>query len=71
MGLSLVSIACLSVTNSHGKVLLNVVPNVFPSTRVIAKKGIGDESLVDYIQVRKPNADLELLLIVHPSVLGS
>lgn len=52
IGLSIVSIACLSVTNSRGNVLLNIVPNVFPATRIIAKKDTSDESLVDYIQVR-------------------
>ena len=44
------SIAALTVTNSKGKVLLNVVPNVFPATRVIARKEYGDDSLVEYIQ---------------------
>ena len=44
------SIAALTVTNSRGRVLLNVVPNVFPASRVIARKDFGDESLVEYIQ---------------------
>ncbi len=69
--LSIVSITCLSVTNSRGKVLLNVVPNIFPATRIIAKKDFGDESLVDYIQVRDLNDNLGLKLTVHPSGLGS
>lgn len=60
-GLPIVSIACLSVTNSRGKVLLNIVPNVFPATRIIAKKDIGDKSLVDYIQVNKHKQILELI----------
>ncbi len=47
----LVSIASLTITNSRGKVLLNVVPNVYPATRIIARKDYGDESLVEYIQV--------------------
>lgn len=46
-----VSIACLSVTNARGKVLLNVVPNIYPASRILAKKDTGDESLVEYIQV--------------------
>ena len=46
------SIASLTVTNSKGKVLLNVLPNVYPATRIIARKDYGDESLVEYIQVR-------------------
>ena len=44
------SIAALTITNSKGKVLLNVVPNVFPATRVIARKDYGDESPVEFIQ---------------------
>ena len=46
-----VSIASLIISNSQGKVLLNVVPNVYPATRIIARKDYGDESLVEYIQV--------------------
>ena len=46
-----VSIASLTVINSRGKILLNVVPNVYPATRIIARKDYGDESLVEYIQV--------------------
>ena len=71
MSLLVVSIACLSVTNSRGKVLLNVTPNVFPATRIIAKKDVGDESLVDYIQVSKPNRNPEHVLTIWFSVLGS
>jgi len=47
---SRLSIASLTVTNSKGKILLNVVPNVYPATRVIARKDYGDESLIEYIQ---------------------
>lgn len=47
---SRLSIAAFTVTNSRGRVLLNVVPNVYPATRVIARKDYGDESLVEYIQ---------------------
>ena len=46
-----VSIASLTVINSRGKALLNIVPNVYPATRIIARKDYGDESLVEYIQV--------------------
>ena len=47
-----VSIASLTVINSKGKILLNVVPNVYPATRIIARKDYSDESLVEYIQVK-------------------
>lgn len=49
-----VSISSLTITNSRGKVLLNVVPNVYPATRIIARKDYGDESLVEYVQVNTP-----------------
>ncbi|KAL9112494.1 MAG: hypothetical protein Q9227_003336 [Pyrenula ochraceoflavens] len=44
------SVASLVVTNSRRKVLLNVVPNSFPATRLSAKRDIGDDSPVEYIQ---------------------
>ncbi|KAL9099285.1 MAG: hypothetical protein Q9163_005191, partial [Psora crenata] len=47
---SRLSIASLTVTNSKGKVLVSVVPNVYPATRVIARKDYGDDSLVEFIQ---------------------
>ena len=65
MRLCAVSIACLSVTNSRGKVLLNVVPNGFPATRLIAKRDMGDESFVDYIQVNELDHISELTLMVY------
>jgi Arf-GAP/SH3 domain/ANK repeat/PH domain-containing protein len=46
-----VSIASLTVTNSHRRVLLNVVPNAYPASRILTRKEPGDESLVTYIQV--------------------
>ena len=47
---SRLTIASLTITNTKGKVLLNVVPNVYPATRVIARKDYGDDSLVEFIQ---------------------
>ena len=47
---SRLSIASLTITNARGAILLNVVPNVYPATRVIARKDYGDESLVEYVQ---------------------
>jgi len=44
------SLASLNVTNSKGKVLVSIVPNVFPATRIIARKDYGDDSLVEYVQ---------------------
>ena len=50
-GGSLVSIASLTVTNSRLKVLLNIVPNAYPASRVLTRKEPGDDSLVAFIQV--------------------
>ncbi|MCJ1261374.1 hypothetical protein MMC22_001238 [Lobaria immixta] len=47
---SRLSIASLTVTNSRQKTLLNAVPNIYPATRIIARKESGDDSLVEYIQ---------------------
>ncbi|KAG8525452.1 uncharacterized protein KY384_009096 [Bacidia gigantensis] len=47
---SRLSIASLTVTNARGKVLLSVVPNVYPATRVIARKDYSDENLVEFVQ---------------------
>jgi len=46
-----VSIASLTVTNSHRRILLNVVPNAYPSSRILTRKEPGDGTLVTYIQV--------------------
>jgi Arf-GAP/SH3 domain/ANK repeat/PH domain-containing protein len=49
---SLVTIANITITNSRRRVLLTVTPNSFPATRYIAKRDTGDDSPVEYIQVR-------------------
>lgn len=46
-----VSVASLTVTNAHQKILLKAVPNIYPANRIIARKDIGDDGLVEYIQV--------------------
>lgn len=48
-----VSISSLSVTNSRRRTVLNVVPNAFPATRVAANRDLGDNSVVEYVQVRR------------------
>jgi Arf-GAP/SH3 domain/ANK repeat/PH domain-containing protein len=49
----IVSIAALNITNSHSRTLLNIAPNAFPATRYSAKRDFGDDSVIDYVQVRK------------------
>jgi Arf-GAP with SH3 domain, ANK repeat and PH domain-containing protein len=51
VSISAVSLASLSITNSRRRMLLNVVPNSFPSTRIIAKRETGDDNVVEYVQV--------------------
>lgn len=55
-----VTISSLSVTNSRRRTVLNVVPNAFPATRVSAARDIVDNSVVEYVQVRRysPPEDL-------------
>ncbi|KAL4919390.1 hypothetical protein BDW62DRAFT_45073 [Aspergillus aurantiobrunneus] len=43
------TIASVTISNSR-RVLLNLVPNSFPATRYNAKRELGDDSLVEYIQ---------------------
>ncbi|KAF5856017.1 hypothetical protein ETB97_008022 [Aspergillus alliaceus] len=44
------TIASVTITDSRRRVLLNLVPNSFPSSRYIAKRDIGDEAPIEYIQ---------------------
>lgn len=50
----LVSVASLTVTNSRQKTLLNATPNIYPASRIIARKDTADDGLVEYIQVGTP-----------------
>lgn len=47
----LVSITSLVVTNSRRRILLNITPNGFPASKVLAKRDIGDDSPIEYIHV--------------------
>lgn len=44
------SIASLTITNARGATLLNIVPNIHPATRVIARKDYGDDGPVEFVQ---------------------
>ncbi|KAF2109053.1 centaurin-beta-2 [Lophiotrema nucula] len=44
------SVAALSITNNRNRTLLNISPNSFPATRYSARREVGDDSVVDYIQ---------------------
>jgi Arf-GAP/SH3 domain/ANK repeat/PH domain-containing protein len=46
-----VTISSLSVINSRRRTVLNVVPNAFPATRVSATRDLGDNSVVEFVQV--------------------
>ena len=47
-----VSISNLSITNSRQKPLLNIAPNSFPANRITVTRRHGDDSPIDFIQVR-------------------
>jgi Arf-GAP/SH3 domain/ANK repeat/PH domain-containing protein len=40
-----------TVTISRRRTVLNVVPNAFPATRVSATRDLGDNSVVEFVQV--------------------
>ncbi|KAF2280817.1 ArfGap-domain-containing protein [Westerdykella ornata] len=44
------SIAALNITNARNQTLLTIVPNAFPATRYNAKRPIGDDAVVEYVQ---------------------
>ncbi|KAF2842860.1 ARF GTPase-like protein activator [Patellaria atrata CBS 101060] len=44
------SIAAVTITNPRNRVLLNVTPNAFPATRYTAKRDIGDDAVIEYVQ---------------------
>ena len=48
----IVSIKSLTVTNAKGRTLLTLIPDAFPATRVLARRPVGDDSPVEYIQVQ-------------------
>jgi len=47
----IVTISSLSVTNSRRRTVLNVIPNAFPATRVSATRDLGDNTVVEFVQV--------------------
>ncbi len=48
---NLVTIAQLTVTNSSRSVVLNITPNAYPAVRLTAKRDLGDDTPVNYVQV--------------------
>ncbi|KAH8676863.1 centaurin beta [Tricladium varicosporioides] len=50
------TISSLTVTNSRRRLVLNVVPNAFPATKVSATRDLGDNSVVEYVQDPEPSA---------------
>jgi hypothetical protein len=46
-----VSVTALSITNSRNRTLLTIAPTGYPANRYIARRDIGDDSPVEYIQV--------------------
>lgn len=48
---TLVTLTLLTISNSFGNVVLNVTPNGFPAVRLTAKRDVGDDGPVSYVQV--------------------
>lgn len=46
------SIAAITVTNSNGKTLMKISPNAFPCTKMSARKEMGEEGMIEFVQVR-------------------
>ncbi|KAH7401767.1 hypothetical protein DE146DRAFT_440859 [Phaeosphaeria sp. MPI-PUGE-AT-0046c] len=44
------SVASVNITNARNRTLLNIAPNAFPATRYTARRELGDDSVIDYIQ---------------------
>jgi hypothetical protein len=44
-------VAALNITNARNRTLLNITPNAFPATRYGARRDLGDDSVIEYIQV--------------------
>ncbi|OCK84143.1 centaurin-beta-2 [Lepidopterella palustris CBS 459.81] len=44
------SVANLTITNSRNRILLNITPNAFPASRYTARRDVGDDSVVEYVQ---------------------
>ncbi|KAK4992228.1 hypothetical protein LTR50_001207 [Elasticomyces elasticus] len=60
-----VTVSGVTVTNSRNRILLNVSPNAFPASRYVARKDLGDDSPIEYIQdpdQGPPNAQMPFIL---------
>ncbi|KAF4227473.1 hypothetical protein CNMCM6805_002886 [Aspergillus fumigatiaffinis] len=44
------TISSATISNSRGRVFLHLTPNSFPATRYAAKREVGDDSPIEYIQ---------------------
>ncbi|KAF2749652.1 centaurin-beta-2 [Sporormia fimetaria CBS 119925] len=44
------SVSGLTITNSRNRTLLNITPDAFPATRYNAKRDVGDDTVIDYVQ---------------------
>ncbi|KAK6362749.1 hypothetical protein TWF730_000204 [Orbilia blumenaviensis] len=44
------TVTSLVVTNAKKKTIVSITPNAFPSTRAVAKKEVGDDALIEYVQ---------------------
>lgn len=52
INISTVCVNTLTVTGQRGRALLRVSPNAYPADRYLATRELGDDTPVDYVQVR-------------------
>jgi Arf-GAP with SH3 domain, ANK repeat and PH domain-containing protein len=59
-----VSVASVNVTNSRGQTVLKMTPNEFPANTFRAQKELGDDGLIDYIQVGSETAKSVVYVLI-------
>lgn len=62
-GARAVSISSLTISNTRRNVTLNISPNGFPATRLVAKRSAVDEAPTSYIQVLSNSPSRRVALI--------
>ncbi|KAK6538305.1 hypothetical protein TWF694_011186 [Orbilia ellipsospora] len=57
------TVTSLVITNAKKRTIVSLAPNAFPSTRAVAKKEVGDDTLVEYVQDPYVNAQSPGILL--------
>jgi len=62
-----VSISSVVISNPRRRTSINIVPNAFPATRVSASRSLGDNSPIEFVQVRLSAAPFCPLPMLTPA----